>query len=185
MTTYISILRGINVGGTKRILMSDLKALYEESGFKKVTNYIQSGNIIFQAVDHISDKQVAEKIKQAIFQSYRFEVPVLVRTVEEMKATQTINPFLEKEKVNLEKLHVTFLAESPKQECLDVIMKFDYSPDQFVIVGRDVFVYCPNGYGKSKISNDLFESKLKVSATTRNWRTVCTLVDIATNIISI
>jgi len=180
MTTYISILRGINVGGAKKIMMGDLKMLYEELGFGNITTYIQSGNIIFQAMDHISDEQGATKIKQAIFQKYGFEVPVLVRTDEEMNAMQRINPFLDKKEIDLEKLHVTFLAEMPQPEYLTSIEKFDFSPDQFDIIGKDVFLYCPNGYGKTKINNDFFESKLKVSASTRNWRTVCTLVDIAT-----
>jgi uncharacterized protein (DUF1697 family) len=186
MTTYISILRGINVGGAKKILMSDLKLLYEDLGFEKVTNYIQSGNVIFQAVDHITDKQAAEKIKQAIFQKYAFDVTILVRTADEMLTTRRINPFLENKEINTEKtygrasLHVTFLAEMPQPEYLTSIKRFDCPPDQFVIIGKDIFIYCPNGYGKTRINNDFFESKLKVSASTRNWRTVCTLVEIAT-----
>lgn len=185
MTTYISILRGINVGGQKKILMKDLKELYEELGFEKVTNYIQSGNVIFRATDHITDIQAAEKIKQSIFQKYAFDVTILVRTAGEMLTTRRTNPFLENKEINIEKLHVTFLAEAPQPEYLTSIKKFDFSPDQFVIIEKDVFLYCPNGYGKTKINNDLFETKLKVSASTRNWRTVCTLADIATNIKSI
>jgi uncharacterized protein (DUF1697 family) len=185
MTTYISILRGINVGGQKKILMSDLKLLYEDLGFENVTNYIQSGNVIFQAVDHITDKQAAEKIKQAILQKYAFDVTILVRTADEMLTTRRINPFMENKEINIEKLHVTFLAEMPQSEYLTSIKKFDFSPDQFVIIGKDVYLYCPNGYGKTKINNDFFETKLKLSASTRNWRTVCTLVDIATNIKSL
>jgi uncharacterized protein (DUF1697 family) len=179
MTTYISILRGINVGGSKKILMKDLKTLYEELGFEKVTNYIQSGNVIFQAEDHLTDIQAAEKIKQLIFEKYAFNVQVLIRTIEEMLKTQRINPFLENKAIDIEKLHVTFLAEIPKPEYLESIKKYDYSPDQFGIVGKDVFVYCPNGYGRTKINNEFFESKLKVSASTRNWRTVCSLVEMA------
>jgi uncharacterized protein (DUF1697 family) len=188
MTTYISILRGFNVGGAKKILMSDLKAIYEGLGFSEVTTYIQSGNVIFQAADHISDEQASVTIKQTIFQKYGFDVPVLVRTIDEMIKTQRINPFLGNRAINVEKtqgrasLHVTFLAELPKQEYLESIKKYDYPPDQFVIVGKDVFIYCPNGYGKTKLNNEFFESKLKVSASTRNWRTVNTLVEIANSI---
>lgn len=182
MITYISILRGINVGGQKKILMKDLKALYEELGFEEVTNYIQSGNVIFKAQDHMTDIQAAEMIMQSIFQKYGFKVQVLIRTIDEMINTQMINPFMENKEIDIKKLHFTFLTDMPNPEYLESIKNFDYPPDQFVIVGKDVFVYCPNGYGKSKISNDFFENKLKVSATTRNWRTVNTLVEIATNL---
>jgi len=182
MTTYISILRGINVGGQKKILMSDLKALYEGLGFKEVITYIQSGNVIFNVVDSISDGQAAEMIKQALYQKIRFEVPVLVRTSLEMQTTQRINPFIENKSLDIDKMHVTFLGELPNEENLKHIKKYDYTPDLFHITGKDVFLYCPNGYGTTKLSNSFFESKLKVSATTRNWRTVNTLVEIATNI---
>jgi uncharacterized protein (DUF1697 family) len=77
-------------------------------------------------------------------------------------------------------MHVTFLAELPEEKYFEAIRKFDYPPERFEIVGKDIFLYCPNGYGTSKLSNSFFENKLKVSATTRNWRTVNTLVEIAT-----
>lgn len=185
MTTYISILRGINVSGAKKILMNDLKALYEGLKFSMVTTYIQSGNVIFQAADNISDEEATARIKQAIFQKYNFDVPVLVRTADEMKTTQRINPFLDNKNLNIEKLHVTFLAELPKQEYLVSIKGFNYSPDQFVIIGKDVFLHCPNGYGTTKLSNSFFENNLKISATTRNWRTVNAMVEIATKIKSL
>jgi uncharacterized protein (DUF1697 family) len=179
MTTYISILRGINVGGARKILMKDLKAIYEGLGFSEVTTYIQSGNVIFRTANHMSDKQDSVMIKEAILQKYGFDVQVLVRTIDEMIKTQRINPFLENKAINVERLHVTFLSGLPEEVYLESINKFDYPPDQFVVIGKDVFIYCPNGYGKTKLSNDFFENRLKVSASTRNWRTVNTLVDIA------
>ena len=185
LTTYISMLRGINVGGARKILMKDLKALYEELGFQKVITYIQSGNVIFQAVDQMTDLQASEKIRKTIFQKYVFDVPCLVRTVDEMQRIIRINPLFGNKEVNIEKLHVTFLEEVPQQGYLSSIKRFDYSPDQFVIIGKDVFVYCPNGYGRSKINNEFFESQFKVTASTRNWRTVNTLADIAANIYSV
>ena len=177
MTTYISILRGINVSGHKKILMSDLKSLYEEAGFKNVSTYIQSGNVIFQFPEEISNEQIEVKIRQAILQKYRFDVPVIVRTVNEMQKTCRNNPFLGKIEINIEKLHVTFLAELPKQELLSAINKYDYTPDKFVIIWKDVILYCPNGYGETKLSNTFFENKLHVTATTRNWKTINKLAE--------
>ncbi len=177
MMTYISILRGINVGGAKKILMGDLKKLYEELGFNKVVTYIQSGNVIFQNAEVLSDEAAAGVITKAIYKKYGFEVPVLVRTQEEMETTQSNNPFPRDKNLDPEKMHVTFLAELPAKEYLDSIIKYHHSPDRFEIIGKDVFLYCPNGYGKTKLSNSFFENKLKVLATTRNWRTVNTLAE--------
>lgn len=167
------------MGGAKKILMEDLKKVYEELGYKKITTYIQSGNVIFQSADHLSDKELAEIIGKAISEKYGYEVPVLARTVEEMEATLINNPFLRDKNLDQEKMHVTFLAELPEKEYLESIRKYDYSPERFEIVGKDVFLYCPNGYGTSKLSNNFIENKLKVLATTRNWRTVNTLAEMA------
>ncbi len=182
MTTYISILRGINVGGAKKILMSDLKKIYEGLGFKKVTTYIQSGNVIFQSENHINDEEAANMVEKALFRKYGFEVPVLMRTTEEIHNTLKNNPLLRDKNFDIDKMHVTFLAEQPQKEYLEAIRKYNYSPERFEIVGKDVFLYCPNGYGTTKLSNSFFEYRLKVSATTRNWRTVNTLAGIAKEI---
>jgi uncharacterized protein (DUF1697 family) len=179
MTTYISILRGVNVGGVRKIKMDDLKKLYEELGFDKVITYIQSGNVIFKSEDHLSNEKAALIICNALFRKYGYEVPVLVRTTEEMQNTLISNSFLNDKDLDQDKMHVTFLAKLPEKEHLEAISKYDYSPDRFEIVDKDVFLYCPNGYGTSKLSNSFFENKLKVSATTRNWRTVKTLAEMA------
>ncbi|MEJ7676829.1 MAG: DUF1697 domain-containing protein [Segetibacter sp.] len=85
MKTFISILRGINVSGQKKILMTDLKVLYESLKFKDVITYIQSGNVIFKTSIELSDVELAEKIEQAIYQKYNFDVPVIIRSVEEIE----------------------------------------------------------------------------------------------------
>jgi uncharacterized protein (DUF1697 family) len=182
MTAYISILRGINVSGHKKILMSDLKTLFENLGFISVSTYIQSGNVIFQSTEKLTPGQVAEKIGNAIFQKYQFEVPVIVRTFSEMKKTLSSNPFMGNTEINIEKLHVTFLSAIPGQEYIPVLMKYDFPPDKFVVIGKDVFLYCPESYGDTKLSNAFFENKLKVSATTRNWKTVTKLMEALMNI---
>ena len=172
MTTFISVLRGINVGGHNKVLMNDLKALYESFGWKNVTTYIQSGNVIFQTNEEISTSKVAEKIKNAIFRKYGFEVPVIVRTLEEMNRTVKMNPFLNEKNVDEEKLHVTLLSELPAKDLALAVSENDFLPDRFVIKGKDIYLFCPNGYGNTKISNNFFEKKLKVIATTRNWKTI-------------
>jgi uncharacterized protein (DUF1697 family) len=178
MQTYISILRAINVGHRK-ILMTDLKALYEELKLKEVITYIQSGNVIFKTDKKIADQSLAKKIEQAITKKYHFDVPVIIRTVDEMKKTITANPFLKQRGINLEKMHVTFLAENPEPANVKNIENLDYTPDKFIIMGKEIYLYCPNGYGITKLSNGFFENKLKVTATTRNWKTVNTLATLA------
>lgn len=178
METYISILRGINVGAHKKIQMTDLKVLYGDLKFKNVTTYIQSGNVIFKA-NKQSDEVLAHKIEKAIYERYGFEVPVIIRSAEEMKNIIAVNPFLKEPNINEEKLHVTFLTETPDKAKIESIKDLDYSPDRFIIIDKKIFLYCPNGYGITKLSNNFFENKLKVSATTRNWKTVNKLVEIA------
>jgi uncharacterized protein (DUF1697 family) len=178
MEIYISILRGINVSGQKKIQMTDLKKLYEDLKFKNVTTYIQSGNVIFKTNNQF-DEALAKKIEDAINVKYNFHVPVIIRTVEEMKNTIAINPLKKESNINEEKLHVTFLERVPDKTKVESVEDLDYSPDKFIIIGEEVFLYCPNGYGNTKLNNNFFENKLKVSATTRNWRTVNKLAEIA------
>jgi len=178
MKTYISILRGINVGGKRNIRMDDLQALYRELGFDHIITFIQSGNVLFQSGKNISDKEAARQIEQAILDKYSFEVPVMVRSIEEMQKTLQSNPFINKD-YDVGKLHVTFLEDLPALDLLPSLGKYDYSPEEFVIIGKDVFLYCPDGYGKTRLSNNFFEQKLKVKATTRNWRTINKLFKIA------
>jgi uncharacterized protein (DUF1697 family) len=177
METYISILRGINVSGQKKIKMSDLKAMYEELKFKDVISYIQSGNVIFKADKKLSSIDLSKKIEKKISEKYKFDVPVIIRTIAEMKKVLTVNPFLRQKGIDIERLYVTFLADTAKKVELEKIEKLDYSPEKFIIIGRVVYLYCPIGYGKTKLSNNFFENKLKVTATTRNWNTVNKLVE--------
>jgi uncharacterized protein (DUF1697 family) len=177
MTHYISILRGINVGGKRKILMADLKALYEKLGFSEVKTYIQSGNVIFKAQKQ-EGHQLAQKISEAIEEKYGFEVPVIVRTKEEMERTLSANPFLNQEDTVIENLHLTFLSDLPVEEKLEKIKSIDHSPDQFHIIRKDVFIFCSGKYHQTKLSNTFFEKKLKVNATTRNWKTAKKLLEL-------
>src|SRR5436853_2560798 len=114
METFISILRGINVSGQKKIQMTDLKALYETLKFTNVITYIQSGNIIFKSKS-ASDKKLAKRIEDAIYERYSFNVPVIIRNIEEMKHAISTNPLLKQSNIDTEKLHITFLAQIPQQ----------------------------------------------------------------------
>lgn len=179
MTTYISILRGINVSGQKLIRMADLEKLYEGLGFSNILSYIQSGNVIFRTGLSVTVKELSVKIEEAIQQKYGFYVPVIIRTLEEMKEAIGSNPFLKGPGHPTEKLYITFLEDKPQLANIEKINHFDFLPDKFVIIEREVFLDCAGGYGTTRLSNTFFENKLKVKATTRNWNTVNKLVELA------
>ena len=173
---YISILRGINVGGKRKILMADLKELYEDLGFNNITTYIQSGNVIFDYTN-TSNNDIAEKIQTAIKNKYDFDVPCIVRTKTEWEQSVKMNPFVQENEI--ESLHLTFLKDIPEKDKLESIQKLDFSPEAFEVINNDAFILCPGKYHKTKLSNNFFESKLKVQATTRNWKTVLKLLEIS------
>ncbi len=173
--TFISLLRGINVSGQKKILMSDLKTLYESLGFEKVQTYIQSGNVIFSSKE-IDTKEIALKIEEKISTQYHFEVPVLVLTQAEIIAVLNNNPFLKENIANTDRFYVSFLSEEPHSDYTNKINTALYMPDRFIISEKCIFLHISeNGYGNTKLSNNFFESKLKVKATTRNWKTIIAL----------
>lgn len=175
MKTYISILRGINVSGKNLIKMNSLKEMYESLGFQNVTTYIQSGNIVFQTAETNLD-ELEMLISDGILKRYALKVPVLVRDVSELKNILAQNPLLDEIKDDTTKLHITFLSKAPETQFLEGIDNSTYLPDKFFIMERTIYLFCPNGYGNTKLSNNFFENKLKVSATTRNLRTLMELV---------
>ena len=171
MQTYISILRGINVGGHKMIKMDALRKMYETLDFIGVKTYIQSGNVIFD-YEEANCEDLENKIAKNIVKTFGFDVPVMVKTSDEILEILENNPF-EKEYDEQDKtLHVTFLSKIPDVADVEKIKNGQYAGDEFVIVGKNAYLYCVNSYHKTKLSNSFFENKLKVTATTRNWRTV-------------
>ena len=151
--------------------MAGLKALYEELGFTHVVTYIQSGNVIFQTKKK-SDTALAAQLETAIKAQYGFDVPVVIRTVPEMKAVIANNPFLDEKDTDIERTYVTFLAEVPSEAALAKAATYNYTPDRFIIKGKEVYLHIPVSYGETKLSNTFLEKVLNVPATTRNWRTV-------------
>lgn len=179
MVIYISMLRGINVSGQKKILMPELKALYEELGFEKVATYIQSGNVIFETAINEPVITLTSLIEKAILEKFGFYVPVIIRTTDEMRAVIKSNPFIKESGPVTEKLYITFLDKEPSLGALDNINPFNFLPDKFKFNNREIYLDCASGYGTTKLSNTFFENKLKVKATTRNWNTVNKLLELA------
>ena len=166
------------MGGNRKILMTDLKALFAELNFSKIQTYIQSGNVIFDADGNEEDLALSERIETAINEQFGFEVPVIIRTAEELEQAVNQNPFFTSDQ-DVNRLHVTFLNEEPTPENQELLQSYDFEPDKFVLDRKDVFIYCEGKYHESKLTNNFFEQKLKVSATTRNWNTVLKLLEIS------
>ena len=178
MNRKIAILRGINVGGKRKILMADLKALCEKLGLENVRTYIQSGNLIFTS-DTINS-ELENNLEKAITDKFGFDVPVIVRSSEELQTSIDKNPFFDGD-ADIDRLHLTFLKEKPTKENEEKTLTYNYEPDKFKIDGRNVFIFCTGKYHKSKLTNDFFEKKLNTGATTRNWKTVLKLYDLSKN----
>ncbi len=178
MHTFIAILRGINVSGNRMIKMDDLRQMFLNMGFTRIKTYIQSGNVIFQSLqDDI--KQLEEIISTQIHSQYGFQVPVIVISIGELKYIIDNNLYLTDNTKTLNHLHVTFLSACPKQILVDELNSDQSLTDDFIIDKRVVYLHCPQGYSKSKLSNGFIENKLKVSATTRNWKTMNELLALA------
>lgn len=178
MIAYLSFLRGINVSGQKLIKMADLKVLYEKLGLADVITYIQSGNVIFRSETYSSELE--RNIEQAIQKQYGFDVPVQVISLEELTMIANQNPFLPADDIS--SLYVTLLEELPNQDLLQRIEDDPSNDDEFQVIGRAVYLHCPKGYGRTKLNNTFFESKLKQKATTRNWKTVLKVIELTQQI---
>ena len=176
MKKFIALLRGINVSGQKKIKMSDLKLLIEDLGFQNVATYIQSGNVIFSSKEK-SVKKLESKISSGIKNKYGFDVQVLIIKPDEIEYVFRKNPFIKKKKAT-DKLYVTFLAKKPTSENKKILETKDFSPEEYVIDRKFIYLFYPNGAGKAKLNNNLLESKLKLPATTRNWNTIKTLSEL-------
>ena len=178
MNKYISLLRGINVSGKKIIKMSDLKLHYESLGFNNVQTYIQSGNAIFCS-DEDNIKTVQRKIEDRIKEVYNFSVPVLVLSKREIEQIILKVPF-DLNIVDITKLAVIFLETTPVKSLVKEILPFSTKTEQFVIIRDVIYFNCTIGFGKTKLTNNFFEKKLKVTATSRNWKTTSKLLQLIT-----
>jgi uncharacterized protein (DUF1697 family) len=178
MMTYISMLRGINVSGQKIIKMDALKALYENLGLVNVRTYVQSGNVLFESRP-TDEAKLSGLIAGGIKKAFDHSVVVVLRTRSELQAVVKNNPFLKEREIDPTKLHVTFLFEAPDREALSQLQAVKDKTDKIKVGPREVYLYCPQGYGRTKYSNNFLERTLKVSATTRNWNTVNALLGMA------
>lgn len=178
MKTYIALLRGINVGGHKKIPMAELRALLTNFGFKNVQTYIQSGNVIFQSND-TNTLNLENYFQKLIIDNFGFDVSVLVRTREQLITIFNKCPLSEQKR---KESYFALLSKVPETNLVkEAYLKF-YENEEYAIEKDCIYFYCANGYGKAKFNLNFFERKLKVSATSRNYKTMIKLLSLSENL---
>ncbi|RNC87679.1 MAG: DUF1697 domain-containing protein [Winogradskyella sp.] len=168
MGTYIALLRGINVGGHKKVPMAELRELLTKSGLENVTTYIQTGNVVFQSTKKDA-KALENKIKKAILDYFGFEVAVMIRTRSHLESNFNSCPFSEEIKKDS---YFAMLSDIPDADLVAEASKKVYENEEYKIIDDCLYLYCANGYGKAKFSLNYFERNLKVNATSRNYKTM-------------
>ena len=204
MTTFVALLRAVNVSGQNRVPMAELRAGMAAAGYGDVQTYLQSGNIVFDAdadVDADAGPQAAAAqdlamaVHQLIEREFGLDVKVLVLTAAELARVAAENPFLPaagsgsaahagpeaETAVDDRSLHATFLKE-PVLEAAFAGLTLPARPGELAEIaqgGRVIYLHLPHGYGRTKLNNGYFEHRLGAAATTRNWRTVLALVELS------
>ncbi len=173
MTTYIALLRGINVSGHRLIKMTDLRAMFEAMGLSNVQTYIQSGNVIFQSGEPA--EALRPRIEAEILRVFGFDVPVALLTTQELEQVVKTCPY----DPEAESIYISFMAEPASPEGIDRLRAYAAPPDEFQVVGRAVYGLYRQPVHKSKLTNNLIEKRLGVPTTARNWQTTTKLLELA------
>ncbi len=181
MAVIISMLRGVNVGGHNKIKMDALRALYESMKLREAQTYVQSGNVIFRT-DERDIARLAKRIENGIERKLGFRPDVILRTATEMREVIARNPFAKRRGIEPSKLLVTFLGSDPGAEAREKILQIKCDPEELRIEGRELYIYFPNGIGRSKLSWAGLEKTLKTPGTARNWNSVTKMLEMAENL---
>ena len=175
MITYIVLLKGINVGGHRKVPMAELRELLTKSGFESVKTYIQSGNVILQSPEKSIGK-IEETMHTIILNHFGFEVSVLVKTRQGLERIFNDSPFPEDIKKSS---YFMMLHESPEQELVQMASEKQYEGEVYYIINDCIYFYCAKGYGKAKFNANFFERKLQTFATSRNYNTMLKLLSLS------
>lgn len=173
---YVAILRGINVGGRKKILMKDLITVLSSLSLTNIETYIQSGNVSFYYSGKLNVSELEPLIEQKIEDQYEFKVPVIIRSSEQLQNIVNSNPYSNKDN---SQLYVTFNKTEPSVDIANLLDKSSYLPDLFESTPNHIYILCNTKYSDTKLNNNFFEKKLKVTTTTRNWKTVNKLFEMS------
>lgn len=169
---YVAFIRGINVGGHKKVAMRDLCLLLENHGLEQVKTILQTGNIIFSVEHGVPEALLEEQIASAIYQQLQLEVTVFVRQKEFLEQTMHNNPFSEMAIANPSHLLVMLLAKNPAPSALEDLIKSIQGREQITTGSQCLYLTYPDGIGRSKLTHHLIEKKLGIQGTARNWTTI-------------
>jgi uncharacterized protein (DUF1697 family) len=169
MPAYAVLLRGVNLGSHNRVAMPTLRAALTDAGYDDVQTYVASGNIVLRTAK--SESAVLKDVRAVIKATFFLDIPATARTAAQLKKVVAANPFVKRADDAGKQLHVAFLNAKPSAAKVKAIDPHRDDPDELEIIGREVFAWCPNGFGRSKVLNGI-EKALGVEATVRNWRTV-------------
>ena len=161
----VALLRGINVGGNRKVSMPALKTVFEHLGLTAVQTYIQSGNVVFEG------RATQAELEAALLQAFGFPVAVLLRRADEWQGIIERNPYPVQAKADGSKVHVTLLGALPTQAGVSAFGATPSGADEWTHSGLEVYLHTPGGLGQTRLNPD----RLKVVTTTRNWRTVLKL----------
>jgi len=175
MNTYIALLRGINVGGHKKVPMAILRELLSKAGFISVKTYIQTGNIVFQSLEN-ENKKLENEIQQIIESHFGFLVPVIVKTKQELQVIFNDCSFSKEKKI---KSYFILLDSIPDVKDVKEVQSITFENEEFLIINNCLYFYSSTGYGRTKFNMNMFEKKLKVNATSRNYNTINKLLLLA------
>lgn len=167
------------MAGHNTLKMTNLIVLYEDLGFKDIRSYIQSGNVIFLCnnSDKASDLEV--KIENGVKERFGYSTSVFIRNVAELKSISVNNPFINETNFDPAKLAIIFLSQEANIDQINKVINIDYPPDKFKIAGKEIYVYCPDGFGRTRLYTNFFEKKMGVIATARNLKTVNAILQLA------
>jgi len=182
MPAIISMLRGVNVGGRNRIKMEELRAVYASLKLRDACTYVQSGNVIFRLDENLKPGDFAglsARIEDAIERKFKFRPAVIVRTAAELRDIIARNPFAKRRALDPARLLVMFLAGDPAPETRAQLLQLDPTPDEVHFVGRELYIYYPNGLARPKLPWTRIEKTLQTPATGRNWNSVVKMLALA------
>lgn len=177
MAVFVALLRAVNVGGTGKLPMAELRALCHELGFTDVTTYVQSGNAVFRT-RQTDERRVAERLADGIERTFGFRPAVLLRTPAELRRVVRANPFAATRGVEPARLLVLFLAERPSRAAASRLESVRKVREELRLLGRELYVWFPDGMGRSKLTTAALERALG-PGTGRNWNSVTRLLAMA------
>ena len=172
-TTFIALLRGVNVGGANRLTMAALQSAFADAGGGQVETLLQSGNVVFEAPANAGEP-IAARVRASLARLHGIEAPIVLRDGEGWLKLVAGNPFVAAG-ANPDMLHAACLSAAPSAERIARLEPNRSPPDAFVVIGAEVYLNLPNGVARSKLSNAWLDARLGVVSTMRNWRTVMKL----------